>query len=238
MPAERASSRCPTARRSTWAPRLGVPGDHRAPRADRRRGRPAAGCAPGALDGRTVLVAGGAGAVGHAAIQLARWAGATVITTISSPEKAALATAAGAHHTSTTAQQRRRRRRSARSRPTASTSSSRSRRARTPRSTWPSSPTTAPIAIYANNGGDRSTFDVRPHMSRSTSATSSCCSTRVGDGRAAGRGRGHRRRAARRRAAGRRGPRAAAAPLPARPDRRRPRRGREGVVGKVLITLD
>ncbi|MRG60279.1 zinc-binding dehydrogenase [Agromyces sp. CFH 90414] len=54
--------------------------------------------APGALEGRTVLVAGGAGAVGHAAIQLARWAGARVITTISSPEKATLATAAGAHH--------------------------------------------------------------------------------------------------------------------------------------------
>ncbi|KQX74346.1 MULTISPECIES: NADPH:quinone reductase [Aeromicrobium] len=53
---------------------------------------------PGALEGRTVLVAGGAGAVGHAAIQLARWAGATVVTTISSDEKAALATAAGAHH--------------------------------------------------------------------------------------------------------------------------------------------
>ncbi|MFJ3383341.1 MULTISPECIES: NADPH:quinone reductase [unclassified Curtobacterium] len=54
---------------------------------------------PGALDGMTVLVAGGAGAVGHAAIQLARWAGATVVSTISSDEKAALATAAGAHHT-------------------------------------------------------------------------------------------------------------------------------------------
>ena len=53
---------------------------------------------PGALEGRTVLVAGGAGAVGHAAIQLARWSGAGVITTVSSPEKAALATAAGAHH--------------------------------------------------------------------------------------------------------------------------------------------
>lgn len=53
---------------------------------------------PGALDGLTVLVAGGAGAVGHAAIQLAVWAGATVITTVSSQEKAALATAAGAHH--------------------------------------------------------------------------------------------------------------------------------------------
>jgi NADPH:quinone reductase len=53
---------------------------------------------PGALAGKAVLVAGGAGAVGHAAIQLARWAGATVITTVSSPAKAALATAAGAHH--------------------------------------------------------------------------------------------------------------------------------------------
>ena len=53
---------------------------------------------PGALDGMTVLVAGGAGAVGNAAIQLARWAGATVISTVSSDEKGALATAAGAHH--------------------------------------------------------------------------------------------------------------------------------------------
>jgi NADPH2:quinone reductase len=54
--------------------------------------------APGALAGRTVLVAGGAGAVGNAAIQLARWAGATVITTVSSQEKAELATKAGAQH--------------------------------------------------------------------------------------------------------------------------------------------
>jgi NADPH:quinone reductase len=53
--------------------------------------------APGALRGHVVLVAGGAGAVGHAAIELARWAGATVLTTVSSPEKARLATAAGAH---------------------------------------------------------------------------------------------------------------------------------------------
>ena len=55
--------------------------------------------APGAMDGLTVLVAGGAGAVGNAAIQLARWAGATVISTISSDEKAVLAKAAGAQHT-------------------------------------------------------------------------------------------------------------------------------------------
>ena len=53
---------------------------------------------PGALHERTVLVAGGAGAVGHAAIELAVWAGATVVTTVSSPEKAALARAAGAQH--------------------------------------------------------------------------------------------------------------------------------------------
>lgn len=53
---------------------------------------------PGTLDGRVVLVAGGAGAVGNAAIQLARWADATVITTVSSPAKAQLAAAAGANH--------------------------------------------------------------------------------------------------------------------------------------------
>jgi NADPH2:quinone reductase len=54
--------------------------------------------APGVLNGQHVLVAGGAGAVGHAAIELAVWSGAKVITTVSSAEKAALATAAGAHH--------------------------------------------------------------------------------------------------------------------------------------------
>jgi NADPH2:quinone reductase len=52
---------------------------------------------PGSLAGRTILVAGGAGAVGNAAIQLARWAGAVVLTTVSGPEKARLAEAAGAH---------------------------------------------------------------------------------------------------------------------------------------------
>jgi NADPH2:quinone reductase len=53
---------------------------------------------PGALTGSTVLVQGGAGAVGNAAIQLARWADATVIATVSSPHKAQLAAAAGASH--------------------------------------------------------------------------------------------------------------------------------------------
>jgi NADPH2:quinone reductase len=53
---------------------------------------------PGALGRRLVLVAGGAGAVGNAAIQLARWAGATVIATVSAEAKGTLAAAAGAHH--------------------------------------------------------------------------------------------------------------------------------------------
>jgi NADPH2:quinone reductase len=76
---------------------LGIPAltAHRALTA--REGGPAQ-LAPGALAGTTVLVAGGAGAVGHASIQLATWAGATVITTVSGDAKAALARAAGAHH--------------------------------------------------------------------------------------------------------------------------------------------
>ena len=50
----------------------------------------------GPVTGQTVLVAGGAGAVGHFAIELAKRAGARVVTTVSSPEKAALAEKAGA----------------------------------------------------------------------------------------------------------------------------------------------
>ncbi len=51
----------------------------------------------GGIDGQRVLVAGGAGAVGHYAVQFARLLGARqVITTVSSPEKATLALAAGA----------------------------------------------------------------------------------------------------------------------------------------------
>jgi NADPH2:quinone reductase len=52
--------------------------------------------ADGPVAGRTVLVAGGAGAVGHYAIELAKWAGARVVTTVSGPEKAELAARAGA----------------------------------------------------------------------------------------------------------------------------------------------
>jgi NADPH2:quinone reductase len=52
--------------------------------------------ADGGITGRTVLVAGGAGAVGHFAIQLAKHRGARVVTTVSGPAKAELARAAGA----------------------------------------------------------------------------------------------------------------------------------------------
>ena len=52
--------------------------------------------ADGPIAGQTVLVTGGAGAVGHYAVQLAKWAGTRVIATVSSAEKAALAAAAGA----------------------------------------------------------------------------------------------------------------------------------------------
>ncbi len=49
--------------------------------------------------GVTLLIAGGAGAVGHYAVQFAKAAGATVIATISSADKAAVARDAGADHT-------------------------------------------------------------------------------------------------------------------------------------------
>jgi NADPH2:quinone reductase len=52
----------------------------------------------GPLGGKTVLVTGGAGAVGHYAIQFAKWSGARVITTVSGAAKAAHAQAAGADH--------------------------------------------------------------------------------------------------------------------------------------------
>lgn len=52
-----------------------------------------------AVAGEPVLIPGGAGGVGHYAIQFAKAAGAEVITTVSSAEKAAHARAAGADHT-------------------------------------------------------------------------------------------------------------------------------------------
>ena len=53
----------------------------------------------GPVRGLTVLVTGGAGVVGHYAIQLARWAGARVLATVSSEEKAAHARKGGAFAT-------------------------------------------------------------------------------------------------------------------------------------------
>ncbi|MFD7389211.1 NADPH:quinone reductase [Streptomyces sp. NPDC059852] len=52
--------------------------------------------ADGSPHDRTVLVAAGAGAVGHYAIELGRLAGARIVTTVSGLEKAAMAKAAGA----------------------------------------------------------------------------------------------------------------------------------------------
>ncbi|MDX6296582.1 MAG: NADPH:quinone reductase [Nocardioidaceae bacterium] len=50
----------------------------------------------GSVKGKTVLVAGGAGAVGHFAIELGRHNGARIVTTVSSSEKAQLAKNSGA----------------------------------------------------------------------------------------------------------------------------------------------
>jgi NADPH2:quinone reductase len=50
----------------------------------------------GPITGQTVLVTGGAGAVGHYAVQLAKWGGARVIATVSSPTKDMEARLAGA----------------------------------------------------------------------------------------------------------------------------------------------
>ncbi len=52
--------------------------------------------ADGAVEHKNVLVAGGAGAVGHFAIELAKYFGGRVATTVSGPEKAELARRAGA----------------------------------------------------------------------------------------------------------------------------------------------
>lgn len=50
----------------------------------------------GPIAGKTVLVTGGAGAVGHYAVQLAKWGGAQVIATVSSAAKAEQARLGGA----------------------------------------------------------------------------------------------------------------------------------------------
>jgi NADPH2:quinone reductase len=120
--------------------------------------------APGALDGKTVLVAGGAGAVGHAAIQLARWAGATVVTTISSDAKAALATAAGAHHTVNYRDEDA----AARIREIAPDGVDIVVEVSIPQNAGLVAEVLANhgvVSIYANNGGDEATLPIRPNMS-------------------------------------------------------------------------
>ncbi|WP_288468885.1 NADPH:quinone reductase [uncultured Curtobacterium sp.] len=119
---------------------------------------------PGALEGRTVLVAGGAGAVGHAAIQLARWAGATVVTTISSDAKAALATAAGAHHTVNYRDEDA----TARIREIAPDGVDIVVEVSIPQNAGLVADVLANhgvVSIYANNGGDDATLPIRPNMS-------------------------------------------------------------------------
>ena len=54
--------------------------------------------ADGDVKAQTILVTGGAGAVGNYAIQWGKYGGATVITTVSTPEKAKIAEAAGADY--------------------------------------------------------------------------------------------------------------------------------------------
>ena len=50
----------------------------------------------GSVSDQNILITGGAGAVGHLGIQLAKWSGAKVITTVSGDDKAAAAKTAGA----------------------------------------------------------------------------------------------------------------------------------------------
>lgn len=118
---------------------------------------------PGALHGKTVLVAGGAGAVGHAAIQLATWSGATVITTVSSPDKGALASDAGAHHivnykTGDPASEIRK------IAPDGVDIVVEVAPAQNAELNAAVAGNRASIAMYANNGGDSFSLDIRPNM--------------------------------------------------------------------------
>ena len=100
--------------------------------------------------------------MGNAAIQLARWADATVVTTVSSPDKAQLAAAAGADHVvnyrSRTSPPRcarwpRRRRRDRRGLAAANAGST--RRCIGPHGS---------VAMYADDGGAEVTIPVRAQM--------------------------------------------------------------------------
>ena len=124
--------RCPPARRSSSARRSGIPA------------LTAYHCllADGPIERSDVLVAGGAGAVGHAAIELARVGGRAGDPTVSGEEKAELAERRAPTRSSTTATTTPPSR-SARPRRTVSTGSSSSRWGRTSRSIWRWPPRTA-----------------------------------------------------------------------------------------------
>jgi NADPH2:quinone reductase len=118
---------------------------------------------PGALAGRTVLVAGGAGAVGHAAIQLAHWAGATVITTVSSADKGEFARRAGADVIVNYREEdaARRIREHAPDGVDSVVEVSPANNAELNAAVLANH---GSIAVYANDGGDRMTLDVRSHF--------------------------------------------------------------------------
>jgi NADPH2:quinone reductase len=118
---------------------------------------------PGTLQGRTVLVAGGAGAVGNATIQLVRWSDATVIATVSSPHKAQLAAAAGADHVIDYTRQDV----AAEVRRIAPRGADLVAEVSPAKNAAIDAAVLAPhgvVAIYANNGGDEFSLPIRPLM--------------------------------------------------------------------------
>ena len=102
--------------------------------------------------------------MGHAAIQLAKWAGAVVITTVSGPAKAALVTAAGADHvinyrdTDAAAEIRR-------IAPNGVDQIVEVAPAQNAELDLAVIRNRGSVAVYANNGGDQLSLDVRRHFS-------------------------------------------------------------------------
>jgi NADPH2:quinone reductase len=118
---------------------------------------------PGALEHHHVLVAGGAGAVGNAAIQLARWSDATVIATVSTAAKAQLAAAAGADHVINYREQDV----AAEVRKIAPHGVDTIVEVAAAQNAGIDAQILAPdaaVAVYANNGGDEVTLPIRPLM--------------------------------------------------------------------------
>ena len=126
------------------------------------------GCvfASGPIQGQTLLVTGGAGAVGHYAVQLAAWAGARVIATVSSDEKAERARRAARNASSITAP-----RMSPRAWPKspaawASTTSSMSISAAIWRPRWPRCASAAASPITPRNGALEPKINLRALMGK------------------------------------------------------------------------